>query len=177
MFHNCPLQSGLDQINFDTNVSPYGFGIRTRLVCGGRQDLGNFALQARQADIEAGLEKESTVGQAKIYFRVNGHVGWKNDFHFPGRNPHRPFKACRPPSGEQLLWVCAVMWSTWSRMPNIKTAIIAFGCTSIPATRGVDLGGVYHFLGLRYGSHGIKINFFMHGQQLAMNSKVESASY
>jgi hypothetical protein len=168
---------GLRQVNLDVNVAPNGFGVWTCLVCGFRQGLGNLALQPRQADVEAGLKEESTISQTKVNFRVNGHVSREPDFHFAGGNPHRAFEACRPTSGKQLLGIGAGAWSAGSRMLDIKAAIIAFGGTSVPATRGVDFGGVYHFLELGYDGHGIKIHLFMHCQRPAMNPKIESAPF
>jgi hypothetical protein len=62
-------------------------------------------------------------------------------------------------------------------MLDIEAAIIAFGGTSVPATRGEDFGGVYHFLELGFGGHGINIHIFMRCQRPAMNPKIESAPF
>jgi len=45
----------LDQFSHDVDVAPCGLGIRTRLVRAVHQGLGDFALQTRQADVEARL--------------------------------------------------------------------------------------------------------------------------
>jgi hypothetical protein len=42
--------SGSDQINRNIDVAACELGIRTCLVCGVRQGLGNFALDTRQTD-------------------------------------------------------------------------------------------------------------------------------
>jgi hypothetical protein len=66
------------------------------------QDLRGFALQARQADVEAGSEEVSAIRQDQVHFDVDGKVRWKRDLHLAGHKSHRTFEAGRPIGGERL---------------------------------------------------------------------------
>jgi uncharacterized LabA/DUF88 family protein len=58
-------------------------------VRGVHQGLGDFALQTRQADVEASLEEVSAASCAQVHFGVKGQVSRESDLHFAGRKPHR----------------------------------------------------------------------------------------
>ena len=50
-------RSGSDQVDFDVDVAPRGFGVRTQLVPFIHQRPGRFAVHSRQADVEASLQE------------------------------------------------------------------------------------------------------------------------
>jgi len=45
--------------------------------------------------------------RAALRLRIDGRVHRESDVHLVGRQPHRPFEARRPTSGEQLLRIGA----------------------------------------------------------------------
>ena len=110
----CPYNAGRpdcqrsNQINGNLDVSPGGFGIRTRLVRGVHQRLGDFGCQARQADVEAGLKQVAVISSAEVDFGINGQVRGEIHLHFRGDNLYGACETGRPTNGEQLLRVGAV---------------------------------------------------------------------
>ena len=62
------------------------------------QGLGGFALQARQADVEAGLERDKRRLSGKIHFGVDGRVGRKSDPRLAGHEPIAPSKQADQPA-------------------------------------------------------------------------------
>src|SRR5580693_3514347 len=65
-------RSGFDQVSHNADVASGGFSIRTSFMRAVHQGLGDFALQTRQADVEASLEEVSAASCAQVHFGVNG---------------------------------------------------------------------------------------------------------
>lgn len=108
------------------------------------QGLGDFAIQVRQADVEASLEKVSAAGYARVHFSVDGQLSQEGNVHLPGRNPHRSFEAGRPICSEQLLRIGADACGAGRRQFDVQVAIRTAGRTVL-ATGGAGFGDVDHF--------------------------------
>src|SRR5579864_4097465 len=109
-------------LHFDRNVdvAPCSVGICTcRLVRGIHNGLGDFALQARQADVEPCSEEVNVARIAQVYFGIDGGVSRKFDLHLVGHKPHGTNETGRPTSGKQLLRIGTSSWDSGSRELNI----------------------------------------------------------
>ena len=67
------------------DVAVRDFGVRTLPVGAVHQLLGDFEVDTRQDDVEAGLQKITAVRHTQVDFGINGDVRWQPDFH-PGRH-------------------------------------------------------------------------------------------
>src|SRR5208283_257255 len=79
-----------DRPGFDVrdnvDVAVCGFGIWTLLVRTVHQRLGDFAIYAREVDVEASLNEVTAAGCAQIHFGVNGELSRQLDFHSGGHD-------------------------------------------------------------------------------------------
>jgi hypothetical protein len=98
---------GDGHIDRDIDVAARGLGRWTSLVRGVHQRMGNFALQARQANIEASPQKKSPPVLQKSTSASMAVATGRAIFQFAGCNPHRSFEAGRPAGGGHLLGVGA----------------------------------------------------------------------
>src|SRR5207247_10529933 len=97
-------RSGSYDLDRNVDVAPCSVGICTcRLVRGVHNGLGDFALQAWQADVKPCSEEVNVARIAQVYFGIDGYVSRKFDFHLVGYTPHRTNETGRPTSGKQLL--------------------------------------------------------------------------
>lgn len=112
-------------------ASEYGHSWLVRRV---HQILGNFALQTRRADVEAGREAVSAATCAQVHFGVNGHARWKSDLPFAGREAYRTEKTGRPTGGEKLFGVarrrCGKLRPPGRRWYGLWRCIILFRVSS-----------------------------------------------
>ena len=105
--------------------------------------LGGFALQARQADVEAGAEEVRAVDQrGPPRCRWRGRPEGRSSSCV--RQSHRTFEAGRPAGGEQLLGIGADARGTGGRKLDVETAVGA-ARRAVAAAGGVGLG-VYNTL-------------------------------
>jgi hypothetical protein len=88
-------------------------------VRGVHNGLGDFALQARQADVKPRSEKVNVARIAQVYFGIDGYLSRTFDFHFVGHQPLRANEAGGPTSGKQLLQIGTSSWDHRSRELNI----------------------------------------------------------
>src|SRR6267378_4428496 len=103
-----------------TSMLPRLVGICTCLaVRGVHNGLGDFALQARQADAKPCPEEVNVARIAQVYFGIDGYVSRKFDLHLVGNKPHRTNETGRPTSGKQLLRIGTSSWNSGSRELNI----------------------------------------------------------
>src|SRR5450432_560905 len=97
-------ESRLHHVERNVDVAPCSVGICTcRLVRGVHNGLGDFPLQARQADVKPCLEEVNVARIAQVDFDIDGYVRRKFDLHLAGYKSHRTNETGRPPSGKQLL--------------------------------------------------------------------------
>ena len=80
--------------------APGGAGIRTHLIRGLDQALGDYTFNTRRADVETSSEPISTVRRTEVRFSVNGHIRKESQLHFVCRAFDRAEETGRPPSGE-----------------------------------------------------------------------------
>src|SRR6266446_486300 len=125
-FKTVCYRSGLHHVDRNVDVAPRGVGICTCLAVRGVDNgLGNFALQARQADVKPCPEEVNVARIAQVYFGIDGYVSLKFDLHLVGNNPHRTNETGRPTSGKQLLRIATSSWNYARRLLNIQAAPIA----------------------------------------------------
>src|SRR6266851_4637782 len=109
-------KSGSHHADRNVDVAARCVGICTCLaVCGVHNGLGDFALQARQADVKPCSEEVNVARIAQVYFGIDGYVSRKFDLHLIGHKPHRTNETGRPTSGKQLLRIGASSWDSGSR--------------------------------------------------------------
>jgi hypothetical protein len=89
-----------DQVDRDVDIAAYGFRIRTYLVRLFRQSFGDFALNTRQADVEASL-KEVLVPLPAVPGVESLMSRWPSEL--------RDTPCSRPP----VVWVLAVYSTFW----------------------------------------------------------------
>src|SRR5579864_1787406 len=112
-------RSGSQHAERNVDVAPCSVGICTCLsVRGVHNGLGDFALQARQADVKPCSEKVNIARIAQVYFGIDGWVSRKLDLQLVGHKPHRTNETGRPTSGKQLLRIGS-SWDSESRELNI----------------------------------------------------------
>src|SRR5258706_14607409 len=113
-------RSGLHHVERNVDVAPCSVGICTcRLVRGVHNGLGDFALQAWQADVKPCSEEVNIARIAEVYFGIDGCVSRKFDLHPVGNKSHRTNETGRPTSGKQLLRIGTSSWDSGSRELNI----------------------------------------------------------
>ena len=94
--------------------------------------LGDFALQARQADVQPRSEEINVARIAQVDFGIDSSIIRKLHLHLVGHNPHRTNETGRPASGKQLLWVGAGSGNSGGRKLHIQAAIITAGDAATP---------------------------------------------
>src|SRR5579864_127507 len=113
-------RSGLHDVDRNVDVAPCSVGICACLgVRGVHNGLGDFALQAWQADVKPCSEEVNVARIAQVYFGIDGCVSRKFDLHLVGHKPHRTNETGRPTSGKQLLRIGTSSWDSGSRELNI----------------------------------------------------------
>src|SRR6266478_6619555 len=138
-------RSGLHHVDRNVDVAPCSVRISACFaVRGVHNGLGDFALQARQADVKPCSEEVNVARIAQVYFGIDGCVSRKFDLHPVSDKCHRTNETGGPPSGKQLLRIGTSSWDSGSRELNIQAAIITAGDTAAPPARSMDLGGVRH---------------------------------
>src|SRR5438309_2318608 len=81
--------------------------------------LGDFALQARQADVKPCAKEVNVARIAQVYFGIDGCVSRKLDLHLVGHKPHCTDETGRPTGGKQLLRIGTSSWDSGSRELDI----------------------------------------------------------
>src|SRR6266478_1898090 len=138
-------RSGSHHVERNVDVAPCSVRISACFaVRGVHNGLGDFALQARQADVKPCSEEVNVARIAQVYFGIDGCVSRKFDLHPVSDKCHRTNETGGPPSGKQLLRIGTSSWDSGSRELNIQAAIITAGDTAAPPARSMDLGGVPH---------------------------------
>jgi hypothetical protein len=99
--------SFLDEVDFDVDVAAHGLGIGAGAIGGIDQRLGEFPLQARQADIEPRLQQIGPAGHAQIDFGIHRSARRERDFALFRLDPHCAEEAGGPAGGEELLGIGA----------------------------------------------------------------------
>jgi hypothetical protein len=86
----------------NVDVAARGFGIRTGLVRAIHQPPGNVAIQTRQANVEASLERVASV-ETQVHFGIYGRIGRELDLHFAGHKPIALMKQADHPAANNCL--------------------------------------------------------------------------
>src|SRR5262249_62349261 len=90
-----------DQVDRHVDVAARGLRVRADLLSFIHQSMGDGALDAGQADAEAGAEDVAAVSDAQVDLGVDGSAGRKGDLPPVGHKPDRPLEADRPAVSEQ----------------------------------------------------------------------------
>ncbi len=115
-------------------------------MCRVHNRFGDFLVEARQADVEAGLNRVGAVHIAQVDFRIDRRPRRESDLLFAGREEHRRREAGRPTRGEQLLGIGAGSVSAGHRKLDVEMTIGTAGGPAIASAGGVDLRGINSLL-------------------------------
>src|SRR5712692_987848 len=92
-------RSGLHHVERNVDVAPCSIGICTFLaVRGVHNGLGDFALQARQADVKPCAKEVNVARIAQVYFGIDGCVSRKLDLHLLATSPIALMKQADQPA-------------------------------------------------------------------------------
>src|SRR6266550_4403037 len=97
------IRDGSNQSNGNVDIAAGHFGIRAGLVGFIDNRLGNGALHAWYADVQARLKKVRAFVQTEIDFCIDDEVIRESNLLLASSNPHRTFEAGRPARRKQLL--------------------------------------------------------------------------
>lgn len=78
------MEVGLEQVNLDVDISPRGFGVRTRFLRALRDRLRLLPVYTRKADIETRLEEISIIAVPKLHFGIDEKIGRQSNLPLPG---------------------------------------------------------------------------------------------
>jgi len=137
------LEHIIDQVDCDIDVSVHCLGIWADPMCFLHQRLRNFAIHARQAEIEASPEEIAVVAATEVDFGIDETHGRYGDLQVSRRQYHAAKQTGRPASSEQLLRIGPVpmvpgtvslissrpslLWAELSRPPEVW--VFAVYCT------------------------------------------------
>ena len=134
----------LNQVDRNVDVAAGGFGVRTNLVRFVDQSLGDFALDARQADVEASAEEVAAVREVQVHFGVDRDVGRQGDFSFARPQARSHFRS-RPTSRRRTV---APDWCRCGRAGSRKLDVEAAVGAARDASRGRRWCGFWPCTGL-----------------------------
>ena len=103
------------------------------------QRLGDFAIDAGQADIKAGAKEVFVVREMQIDLGVDGGDRRRSNLSFASRQPECAFETGRPTRREQLLRICAGARRTRERNLNVEAAVRAMRGAVFAPPGGVGL--------------------------------------
>src|SRR5258708_18285824 len=84
----CAKTFGSDQVDRDVDIPARRFRVRTKLVRFLHEALGYFAIDTRQADVEAGSEKITAVCEVAVHLYVAHRLGRPAHISLSVRQPH-----------------------------------------------------------------------------------------
>src|SRR5262249_49075664 len=92
----CFWRFWLQEVVFGVDIPMDGFGIGASLFRAIADLARNFTIQARQADVEARLERVTVAAGAKVHFGIDCGIGGEPHFHLSCHNLDGAEETTRP---------------------------------------------------------------------------------